>query len=105
VDSQFSITITNGVIYDGAGKLWAINLTADGEFIALTTVLRGLMIGFQPFPGEQKIGRAAGRKIRFEGQDGAAILIISESPILPGQIAADVYVMIDHKYRSQSINS
>lgn len=102
---QFPITIENGVIYDGAGKLWAINLTADGEFIAMTTVHGGLMIGFQPFPGGKKVGRAAGKEIRFKGKDGATIVIKSESPILPGQMAADVYVMVEPKYKSKGINS
>ena len=102
---QFPITIENGVIYDGAGKLWAINLTADGEFIAMTTVYGGLMVGFQPFPGGKKIGRASGREIRFKEKGGSTIVIKSETPILPGQIAADVYVMVEPKYKSKSVTS
>jgi hypothetical protein len=102
---QFPITIENGLIYDGAGKLWAINLTAEGEFIAMTTLHGGLMVGFKPFPGGKKIGRASGREIRFKARDGATIVIKSETPILPGQIAADVYVMVDPKYKSKSVTS
>jgi len=102
---SFPITIENGVIYDGAGKLWAINLTADGEFIAMTTVHGGLMVGFQPFPGGQKIGRAVGREIRFKSKDGSTVVIKSESAILPGQIASDVYVMVEPKYRSKNVAS
>lgn len=102
---QFPITIENGVVYDGAGKLWAINLTADGEFIAMTTVHGGLMIGFQPFPGGKKIGYAAGREIRFKASDGPTIVIKSEAPILPGKMGADVYVMVEPKYKSKSVNS
>ena len=102
---QFPIIIDNGVIYDGAGKLWAINLTAEGEFIAMTTVHGGIMLGFQAFPGGKKIGRAAGREIRFKDKDGSTIVVKSEAPILPGQVAADVYVLLEPKYKSKGVTS
>lgn len=102
---KFPVTFENAVIYDGVGKLWAVNVTADGEFIAMTTVHGGLMLSYQPFPGAKKIGRAAGREIRFKAKDGVTILIKSESAILPGDIGADVYVMFEPSLRSKGITS
>jgi hypothetical protein len=102
---NFPVTFDNAVIYDGTGKLWAVNLTAEGEYIAMTTVHGGLLLSYQPFPGGKKIGRASGKQIKFKTNEGVTILIKSESPILPGDIASDVYVLIDLKFRSGSITS
>jgi hypothetical protein len=102
---KFPILIKNGIVFDGSGRLWAANLTAEGEFLGVTTLVGALKLSLQPFDGGAKIGRMAGNEIRFKGTDGVSVVIKSETPMLPGALTADVYVDVDPKIKSEGIGS
>lgn len=102
---KFPILLENATIYDGAGRLWTINLSADGDFIGVSTLQGGLLLSYQPFTGGKKIGRASGREIKFKNEDGSTVVVKSETAILPGDLAAEVYVMIDPTLRAPHIGS
>lgn len=102
---KFPIMLESATIYDGAGRLWTVNLTAQGEFIGVTTVYGGLIFSFQPFPGGHKIAKAIGNEIKFKNKDGATVVIKSDSKILPGDLASDVYVSVDPSMKAESISS
>ncbi len=46
-----------------------------------------------------------GREIRFKTDEGTSVVVKSESMILPGDISADLYVMVNPSLRAEKVSS
>lgn len=103
--SKFPIILDNAAVFDGKGRLWTASFTAEGEYIAATTIHGGVMMSYQPFTGGKKVGRASGHELKFKLEDGTSVVLKSDSLILPGDMTADVYVMVDPSLKAESISS
>jgi hypothetical protein len=102
---KFPLILDHATVYDGKGRLWTVNLTADGDFIGVVTMQGSVVLSYQSFSGGKKIGRVSGREIRFKIEDGTSVVFKSESMILPGEMASDIYVLFDPSQRAASIGS
>jgi hypothetical protein len=102
---KLPLAITDGIAYDGKGRLWSRGITAEGQFVAVTTLQGAVIMSFQDFPGAKKIGRARGSEIRFAMPDGTGVVIKSQSAILPGDMSADVYIWLDLNRKAERIGS
>ena len=102
---QFPLILDDATVFDGKGRLWAGNLTAKGEFIGVMTVQGLFVLSYQEFPGAKKIGKVVGHNIRFKTEDGTSVVIKTSTPILPGNIGADLYVLEDSNIKATGIAS
>ena len=102
---KLPIVITNATVYDGKGRLWSANLSAEGPFIAASSLQGTIAMSFQKFQGAKKIGFARGRDIKFTTPDNTSVVIKSSEPVLPGDMIADVWMIIDQKRKAESIGS
>lgn len=102
---KFPLLLSKAVIFDGQGRLWAANLDARGDFIGVKTLVSGLQMSYQKFPGADRIGKVAGHEIRIKDRDGLSIVVKSEEDILPGNLRSELYVKLDPELRSESVSS
>jgi len=103
--SKLPIIIRDATIYDGKGRLWSANLNAEGQFIAASSLQGSIAMSFQEFQGAKKIGIVRGRDIRFSTPDNTSVVIKSAEPVLPGDLTANVWMIVDPKRKAESIGS
>ena len=102
---NFPLFLSDTTIFDGSGNLWTANLTASGDFVGVLTVEGALVLSFQPFEQGTQAGKASGKEIRLSLPDGESVLLRSSEPILPGDLAADIYIMHDPELKAKDFGS
>jgi hypothetical protein len=103
--SKFPIVLSNSVIFDGKGRLWAASVGASGEYICFSGTQGTISLSFNQFKGATKTARVEGNTIKFKGPEDLSIVIKSDDFILPAGMFADAFVKVDLVRRSENINS
>lgn len=96
----------NLAIYDGSGNVWADQI--DGKhpavFFGATTHKGSVFLSFIPFKGAKLIGEAKGGRIKIKsGKD--KIYVQSETPLVPDNVRANVYGIINKDLTTVRLNS
>lgn len=96
----------NIVVYDGKGKVWGMDVNADGpaKYLGIMTHIGTIYLSFTSFKGAQKIGTAKDSKIKIKTEK-ERIILQSELPFLPKGIRANVYAKIDYSRKSERLTS
>jgi hypothetical protein len=103
--SKFPIVLSNSVIFDGKGRLWAASVDASGEYICFSAAQGTVSLSFNEFKGASKTARVEGNTVRFKGPEDLSIVIKSDEFILPSGMYADAFVKVDLGRKSDNINS
>ena len=99
------VTLTDLVIYDNKGRLWAQAGSLEGTYISIKTHLGQIALSFSPFKGAKEIGTVNGSQITLKGSNDLRIEVRSKAAIFTGTKPAKVYGILDTAKRSEAFNS
>ena len=94
----------NAVVFDSGGHLWGTVDGFSGQFFGVNTVQGTVALSYHPFKGAKLIGEAKEGRITLKnGKD--KIMIQSERPLLPTNVKANVYGLIDLSKKTERLHS
>ena len=99
------VTLTNPVVFDSQGRLWAQGHDLEGNYLAMKTHMGQFAISYSPFRGAKEIGYVQGNEMTLNVNKNLKLYVRSDSPILATQRPAKLYGFVKQDRKSERVHS
>lgn len=99
------VALDQAVLLDGAGKLWADDLSeGGGKFVAIATHKGTLAVSYFPFAGAKEVGVAKGHQMSLPGFK-PSLTLRNSKPFLAADGEIKVYGLLLPQRKTSGLNS
>ncbi len=102
---ELPITLSNLVVFDNRGRLWAQGENLEGRYLAMKTHQGQFAVSYAPFKGASEMGTVQGNVMSLQVANDLKITVKSDRPILTTTYPVKVYGKVDLSKRSDRLNS